>query len=299
MRIDDASWHSSTLRHLEQSSSRLFEFREQVASGERVRRPSDDAAAYGRKLDRVVDLARSQGFDQRLRQESERMDAYDALLGDLSEFVRRARGITQQASNAATNAEALPGLAREVGHLLEGALTRANSEHHGRYLLGGTRSDRRPFEAAGLGGQISQVTYQGDRSFPALTLPDGRKLELNLHGEAVSAGGGPDLFATLIALRGSLESGTVDASTVLSQLAQIEQNLLERRVEAGAASRYLTELRRAAEDEVLSAQSLLADETGVDLAESVTGMLAAETSHQAILASSARSTRLSLVDYLR
>lgn len=299
MRVDDASTRNALLSHLQDSGARLFKLQQQAASGNKYQRPSDDVPGYEQMLNRSADMSRMEALKSRLAEDNSRIDQYDSLLGEFTQTVRNVRTLVQRASNAATDPTAMSDLANEVDLLIKTTLSQANTDQHGRYMFGGTKTSSPPFVATPPDGKIQSVSYQGDHAFPAPQLPGGLQLDMKLNGEAVMAGGGQDMFATLIDLRNQLEQGTVDAATVMPKLAALEQNFLERRVETGAASKYLGELRQATEDRRLAVETQQSNEAGADPAETITRLLQAENTHQMNLQVAARVGRLSLVDYLR
>lgn len=275
-------------RQLEASSYRLRNAQDRVTTSDSLPRPSVDPAGYSRKLGLETELAGLANSTKQLTAESQRLNGYDSVLDDLTQGVRSARLIAQRADNAATDPQALVALASEVDRLREGALLSANREVNGRYLLSGTKTDQPAFAADG--------TYQGDRNFPSVRLPDGNALKLEMHGEAVAG----DMFATLTALKDDLAKGdTSRLSTHIANLSKAEDNLLTRRGELGAAAGYLDRLQASHSDRQNQLTSELTEVAGADMAASITAMMSAETQQQAVLSVAARRTKLSLIDYLR
>lgn len=299
MRIDDSSRNQSQLNALQYHSERAFQLQQEIASGSRVNKPSDNPGLYQLKDDLQQRVSQLQAGQRFLAEQSNRLNHYDAMVGGLTDNLRTARSLIQRASNAATDPGALPGLQQEMNRLIESSLSLVNSEVGGRHLFAGTRVEQAPFVAQTVAGAVSSVTYQGDASFPGVPLPDGRRLQVALDGRSLVEGPGSNFFQSLIDLRDALTGPTVEAEPHMTRLAQWEDHLGLRRADAGAASRYLTQIESRQKAQEMQARQELATSVESNLPESITHLLQHETAQQASYATISRLARLSLVDFLR
>lgn len=300
MRVHDAAFFNRMLDNMDRAQSRLRRYQEQVASGEKFLQPSDDARGYAKASDLSAALTRLQDARGRLESDSRRLDRYDQVLENLGESVRRAREIAQQGANdPSAGSDARKALAEEVDGLINQVLLEANSQEGGQYLLGGSQTDRPPFQATMSGERVASVDYQGDLRFPPIRLPDGQSLNLNLDGESVSKGRGADLFGTLVELRDGLEQSGTDYQALLRKLDAVDQNLLERRTEAGGAAQFTNGLAQATRRRENRLQEEFQAVGGLDMSAAVIQVNLADRDFQFSLAVAGRSGTLSLVDYLR
>lgn len=300
MRVDDRGFYSKITENLNRSESRLRKIQDQITSGQKLLRPSDDPLAFSQAIDLDATRQRLQDARERLTQDSLRMDHYDALLGELSELVQGARDLTLRASNdPSSGPDSRQALAQEVDSLLQQALLSANRQRDGQYMLSGSQTATQPFQANLSGGRVTSVDYQGDLRFQPIKLPDGQSLKVELHGEAVASGGGSDLFGTLIALRDGLEQSGTDYQGMLDRLDNVQQNLLERRVEAGGASRFTAGLAEAAQKQEIQLDERLHEVAGLDIAQASVSLVTAERDFQISMSVVGRTSSLSLIDYLR
>lgn len=291
MRIDDQSRFLHQLKSLNEDASRNLSLQKQIASGSKVNQPSDDPALYQVKDDLGNRLTRLEADQRFLKNQEVRLQDYDEALGQLSGNLRQARAVALQASNAVSDATALAGLRLQMERLIENTVSVLNREVGGRYLFAGTRVESRPYQ--------EDLTYVGDANFPGIPLPDGQVLRLNLDGPSITSAPTAELFATLRDLKDSLVGGPVDGAPHLTRLEALENHVLQRRSEAGSASRYLSQLQDNLATQEEQTQVQLVTWTGGDLAASITELLQSQTHQQANLSVIARQAKLSLVDYLR
>lgn len=299
MRIDDSSRHQSQLDILQSQAQRSFQLQQEIATGSKVNRPSDQPALYQLKDDLTRRVERLQSDQQFLSEQASRLDHYDSLIGGLTEHLRSARTMVQRASNAASDPQALAGMKQEVNRLIEASLSLVNAEVGGRHLFAGTRVEQAPFQTQQVAGAVQAVNYSGDASFPGIPLPDGQRLQLPLDGRSLTEAPGAELFQTLIDFRSALDGQPVDAEPHLSRLARLEEHLNLRRADTGAASRYLGQIGSHLQSEELQTRQQLSTYTESDLPTSITQLLQNEVSQQASYSTISRVARLSLVDYLR
>ncbi|MCA9792963.1 MAG: hypothetical protein KC910_14245 [Candidatus Eremiobacteraeota bacterium] len=299
MRANDARFQRAILNNLESARSRLTGLQEQISSGQRLTRPSEDPSAYARKSRVQAAITRLE-TDQGMVEESAGSLRYvDQTLGDLTAKVRSLRTIVQRASNGSTGPQLGESMAQEVDSILQSAVNLSNSEINGTYMLSGFKSRTPPFQVQKSGETITSVTYAGDLGSPPLNLPDGKTLNIALNGQSVSSGSGEDFFQTAIELRDALTQPGFDAGPYLDKLEKIESNLLTRRAEAASAGQYLESLSANTGEKLINLNMELQDLSGVDLPSAITQMLSAETTVQATMQVASRVSQLSLVNYLR
>jgi flagellar hook-associated protein 3 FlgL len=299
MRIDDRSRYESQLQSIQSNSSRAFELQQEIASGSRILKPSDEPGGYQRKEELTGRIQGLQSDQQFLRQQELRLDRYDSSVGSLVENLRRARTIVQRASNSGTDPAAQQGMRSEIDNLIQSSLNTLNEETGGRFLFGGSQAHQPPFAAQSGGGSVHSVHYQGDSHFPGIPLPDGQQLKIPLDGKSLTQVDDVELFQTLVELRDSIQGEAIEAEPHLSRLEKMEDHLLDKRVQSGAASKYLSQLQTQLADKETESLAELSSLSEADLPGSITELLQNQVVQQSTYSVVAQQSRLSLVDYLR
>src|SRR5262249_10411886 len=145
---------TQVLRDLQAGLAKLADAQQQVSTGKRFTRPSEDpvAAASVMRADRAL-----RGITQYRRNSTAvrtRVDAEEATLNQLTDLLSRAKelGISQGADTA--TATTRTETAAELDGIIEQVISLGNTKVGNEYLFGGGQTASPPFQADG--------TYLGD-----------------------------------------------------------------------------------------------------------------------------------------
>lgn len=299
--LSTSAFYERATRQVGTLRAEAEKLQEQMGTGERLSRSSDDpvAAARLRTLARGERLAQ---IDQRSSDlASTDLKMTDDALGSLATLVIRAKELATKAATETLSAEQRAAIGGEVESLRQAVLQIANSRNSaGHALFGG--------QAAGAAYQESggAVAYVGTAAKDAVDLGDGQSVVPSLAGPEVftfEAGGVPtDLFAVLGDLATALKGGgdpTGPTGVALDGLAAGLDSITTAQTVVGARLGWIEVMdeRRVANSE------LVADEQkaigGADLAVTMTRLQEVTTVLEASQASFVRLAGLSLFDMMR
>lgn len=296
MRITTWMTQQKRLAELQLTQARVDRAQEQVSTGLRLQKPSDDPAATVEFLQIGTQLSERQQLSTNLKSAIPVMQATESALGDISTALQSVKLAGQRAANTAVmNSSDRSALATQIRSVAQSILSRANTKVGERYVFAGTASDRAPFVPG------APATYVGNSSALKIDVSEGQPFEMSITGEQLRVGaGGSDLFANLKQLEQDVLSG--DASAIQASLSKVDGDwgrVVQLRGDMGARLNYITMAQNSLEfeiDQLHARQSQLRD---VDLAEAVVSQKTAENGQQATLAMAARLGSASLLDYLR
>lgn len=188
---------------------------QQIGTGERLQRSSDDPVAAARL--RV--LARTDRISQVDTRNSELAEANLALtdetLGSIADLVVRVRELAVQAASTTLNDDQRATIGTEIASLRENLVLLANSRNiSGHALLGGQTAGQAytdngtGIDYVGTGGVTPVEIGEGQSVLPGLTGPDVFNFD--------TANGPSDLFAVLGNLAAALATGGADAISASS-----------------------------------------------------------------------------------
>ena len=305
IRTTDFSTISTTLDHLRRQSVQLARAQEQVSSGRRVNRPSDDPAALRiglRETRRIESLdAQTQVLDQvhstLSHTETATREAHSILVR-VQEIALSGRQSTEPAERHV--------LAQELSTLRDRMITIANSRIGGIALYGGTASDRLPFEKAADG----TVTYVGSEEpmiasnslgDSAAVLPVGRDVFQTTVGSDVI-----DTFAVIADLRSTLEGAGSQSASVTDQkfaqslgdLEQLGDHLLQSIGSQGLDLQQIEAAQSRFSDLKLESETLRSQTLSADLPQSIVALQQAQTQSQFTMASLSKLFDTSLLNFL-
>ena len=176
---------------------------EQISSGKRVNRPSDDPAAIERISQFRNILQTVERRSQSVNEGIARLDLSDSVLDQAGNTIQRVKELAIQARNDTNTAIERRNIALEVQQLIEGLGGIANTQSNGRFLFAGNQTQVEPYVlgavtgSAGLGNN-GGAAITASIATPTALQPDAYQVQftsssqfdiVNLStGQLVSAG---------------------------------------------------------------------------------------------------------------
>ena len=173
---------------LAQQTSILAQLQEQISSGLRVNRASDDPASAFKIMGLRSRLSDLDAFRSNLSHTLENFDQASSVLTGLSNIMVRAGELASQGATGTYSQSQRQAMASEISALLDQVVALANTEFRGQYLFGGTNDDGPPFLAESTNGEITSVTYQGAGATLSAPVAPGMAHEVVLIGDGVFGG---------------------------------------------------------------------------------------------------------------
>lgn len=317
MRVTTAGQTQAIIARLLDSQSKLAEAQDQVTTGLKVGKMSDDPTAASQV---VRDSAALRGISQYTRNATAAgtsLDAEDSALQQLTTLLDRAKEIGVGANSATANAAARSADAAEVQQLLAQAVSIGNTKVGDNYLFGGASNDGRPpFDptqatfvptdpATTAGGAPVPRYPQGQL---AVDVGAGGQTVTGAHdGTTIFLGttnGSPDsskgILAALRQLQGALTGS--DTSQISGAMTAVDGAFDTLQVHVGELGARQNQVD-AVKTGLTALQSTLtqqkSDLSEVDTAQAYTEMVARQTAYQTAMLASSKVMGLSLTEYLR
>lgn len=307
IRVTGQSQTASTIANIQRQTAGQAKYQNQVASGLRVERPSDDPTAFPALARAKADGLRLAAFGQTMTDATTTLNEGVSALGEVSAVLTQAKQIAIEGADATTDQNGAEALARQVDSLLQRALTAANAQSNGRSLFGGTATTTAPFQTVtDPTGLVTGVTYTGaDERGRALIGPN-QTVDTQFVGSEVFQQPGGDLFQTLIGLRDDLRNtaltGSARSAAINARLGQVDATrtaIGDATAEQGSNLVTLEALSARASDLKLTADIKVGDLGSTDYAEAVVRMQEQKTSLEATLSVAAKLLQPSLLDFIR
>lgn len=299
-RVTQLMFIDRTLQDLRRQFNRVFEFEQQLATGYRVNRPSDDPIDARRAVNIKLEMAQMNQFLSNITDARPQMDDTETAIENTLNVLQRVRELTVQGSNGTNAQDQLDAIATEINQLLEETLVLSNSQSIGRYVFSGTRTKTVPFAETRVGGEIAAVTYQGNTEAINIAISESGSIKANIDGQEAFQSG-VDIFSMLIGIRDDLRAGNqASLSNVrIDEVDQAIEQLLLRQADLGANANRLDRVVAATEDGVVSQQVLLSEKIDTDFADATLRYNNSLNALQAALNASARVLQPTLLDFLR
>jgi flagellar hook-associated protein 3 FlgL len=161
MRVTDHQRVAVLLTAIQGLRGNIFERNEQIASGKRVNRPSDDPAAAER-INKFRNVLRT--TERRLATVNEgagRLNLSDSVLETAGYTFQRAKELAIQMRNDTNSAVERRNAAQEVQQLLLGLAGIANTQLNGRFLFAGSQTQTEPFVLGSVSGSAGAANAGG------------------------------------------------------------------------------------------------------------------------------------------
>ena len=155
------SIYANTVSGIQTQSAALARLQEQISTGMRVVRASDDPGSAVKIMDLRRKSASLDTYLKNIGQTSQTLSNSLNAMQQTSTSLTRVRQLLTQASSGTYSDANRASVAEEVDTLLEQALSLANMSHLGQYSFGGQKSAAAPYVAQRVGGQIADVQYAG------------------------------------------------------------------------------------------------------------------------------------------
>lgn len=293
--LSTAAFYERASTQIGSLRQRAGELQQQVASGEKLSRSSDDPVAAAR----LRMLARRERLGSVDSANGDRaatgLKLTDGALGNIANVVIRARELATQAANATFSDSDRSMIAAEIDELRGSLLSIANTrDAAGHALFGGeVTGDAYAPDAAGT------VNYVGTGTAPEVDLGEGQSVTGGLTGPEVFG----DLFALLADFSTALKGGAGDpvaaSQDALMRLDTGLEKVTTAQTVVGARLGWieLMDQRREAVGELAAAEE--AELGGADIAETITRLQQTMTVLEASQASFVRLSSLTLFDMLR
>ncbi|MEB3186377.1 MAG: flagellar hook-associated protein FlgL [bacterium] len=207
MRVTNRMITDNVFRNSSAHLERLATLQNQLASGRRIEKPSDDPTGINQimLLDSV--LKDQQQYSRNIDQVVTWLDTTDSALGDAANIVQRARDLAVQGASDTSSRESRQALAREVLQIRDQLRGVANTQLAGRYIFAGSQTvtepypDKKPTTAEGKSKLDSE-----DRL--GVAIGPGLSIEYNQTG--------PDVFGKYVDSVDSIFEDLGDLANILS-----------------------------------------------------------------------------------
>lgn len=290
MRVTQMMLANNTLRNVSKSYDKLGTYQQQLATGKKIHRPSEDPVVAMKGMHYRTSLTEIEQFQRNLSEAYTWMENSESALGHTTSVLQRARELVVQAKNGTLGPEDRQAIAREIEQLKKDLVQVANTKVAGKYIFNGTKIEQAPV----TDGTPPTVNNNNDDFM--VEVAKGVKLKINVTPNNVFNQG---LFNTLQQIESELATPTGNLDNLLSQLDGHINDVLAERAELGARVNRLELVEQRLSEQQLIAKRMISDNEDADIEKIITELKSQESVHRAALSVGARIIQPTLVDFLR
>lgn len=300
MRVTNQMMSNNFLLNLNTHLEKMNRLQEEISSGKRVNKPSDDPLTASRIMDIEHQLKMNSQYKKNIQNGITRLNDTESYLNTLQNVVTRARDLAIQGTNSTLSGEDMDGLAIEVNHILEETVSISNKKSFDDYLFAGTYG-KEPFKVTRNGdGEITAVQPAGDVSGKVYRqVSASETVQINIENKDLFTGD-QTLFEDLIDLRDALREGDKDkVGDIMDQLNTHLNTITGRMSDVGVKINALNDQNDLIETENLSLNRFLGDLQDTDIAQAIVNYQQEQLAYQAALQAGGQMLQQAALNFLK
>ena len=272
---------------------------QQLSTGRRVNSASDDPAAAAANIEDLARLGDDDQYTANVETLHELINTADSTLNSVVTSLQRALTIGIEGANGTQSAENRMAIAGDVTGIRDQILSLANLSFRGRFVFAGTTGDQPPFTADPTAP--SGVVYGGNQQISQVQIDEGRTVSTNVPGDQVFMSSGGDVFAALNSLANALKANasTTEIGDCVSSVRAALDHISSSRVFYGNSMNQLDSEKTFLDNDKLLVAQHQNTTVAADPAKAASDLEQAMFARQATMQGIAKSTGMSLLDYLR
>lgn len=182
MRVSTNQTQQVAINAMIEQQAKLTKTQQQVATGKRIFKPSEDPIGAARVVDLKDTLKTNEQYQKNIDSARARLSIEETVLGNSTEILQRIRELAIAGNNASQTNETRSFISEEVSQLLDEVLAIANTtDGAGDYMFSGSKTNHKTF----VRNEAGEFEYQGDDTKRNIQIGPRRKIETSDSGDFV------------------------------------------------------------------------------------------------------------------
>ncbi|WP_342473037.1 flagellar hook-associated protein FlgL [Metasolibacillus sp. FSL H7-0170] len=303
MRVTQSMLSNNMLRNLNTSYGKLGKLQEQLYSGKKITRPSDDPVIAIKGMSYRTELDRTSQYKRNIGEANTWLDTTDDALGQAGEILNRVKELVVQAANDTNVVEDREKMQKEMEQLKRQLQDIANTQIGDKYIFSGTQTDK-PLYVDGVPNPNIVPGTTGLDADIEIDVFEAVRINVNTPGKdmfeeidnfmdtiitTLQTGTGEEIGELL----GDIAAGTNDS------LADIHGTLLKSRADVGARQNRVELMEQRLDLHEINVTKQMSMNEDTEYAATITELVTQESIHQAGLSVGAKIIQQTLVDFIR
>ncbi|MEK4253370.1 flagellar hook-associated protein FlgL [Ureibacillus sp. FSL K6-2830] len=291
MRVTQSMLSNNMLRNLSESYRKLGKYQDQITTGKKVNRPSDDPVVVMKGIGYRTELNKVQQFSRNIGEAYNWLDTTDDTLDKIGSALQRARELMVQASSDTATPEDRLQINSELQQLREHIQSLANTKIGNKYIFSGTKTTTPPFDN-GYPEPIDDAFFKG------IEIEVFSGIQIQINTTPIQLLKEIDLmFADINTSMDKKSAG--ELSSFLESIDNVMDKILTTRADIGARQNRIELMDERLQSQEVIATKQMSENEDVDYEKAITNLITQESIHRAALSTGARIVQPTLVDFLR
>jgi flagellar hook-associated protein 3 FlgL len=284
------------LSDLQQSQSGVNTWLQQLSTGLRVNKPSDDPTASAAMVQNKIQSSNVDQYTKNVSSLLTMAQSADSALSAVVTSLTRAISLGTEGANGTNTAANRNTIAQQIQGIITSVVSQANASYGGVHLFGGTATTA-PYTADA--SSASGYTYNGNDNTNSVQIGDNLSVQVNLPGSQIFSNPSADVLGALSNLVSALQNGdTTTIGDATSALSTALNYVSQQRVFYGNIQNQLNAQETYLQTETVNLTSQAKSLVGADLAHSAIMLAQAQTANTATQAAAAKVLPTSILNYL-
>ncbi|KUP04466.1 flagellar hook protein FlgL [Bacillus coahuilensis p1.1.43] len=290
MRVTQGMLAGNSLSNISNSYNSLGKLQDQLATGKKITKPSDDPVVAMKGMYYRSNLTQIEQYKRNLSEGYLWLESSESAIEQANQGLQRVRELTLQGQNGTLSQEDKKAISVEIDQIIQDLGNTANTKVAGKYLFNGTDVANPPITST----NPMTVAPYGTNNYK-IEVSEGVFMDVSVNPNNVFS---QKLFDTVTNIKDALDNGT-DLNALLQDLDDVMNTMSAERSELGARYNRLDMVSNRLGSQEISATQILSDNENVNMEETISKLIMQEAVHNAALATGARVIQPTLLDFLR
>ncbi|GAA0678879.1 MULTISPECIES: flagellar hook-associated protein FlgL [Rheinheimera] len=185
MRISSSQYHETAIRNIQTSSAKYSQLSVQMATNERITKPSDDPLGSVLVLRLDSELTSLEQYGKNMELVTYTLSQQETQLSSINNLLLSVQSLVTAAADASYGEDELKAMANELAVLMPGIADLLNAKDgNGNHLFAGSEIDQQPF----IKDVTGQYIYQGDSLVRKVAVSSNTLVDANIVGSDLVPG---------------------------------------------------------------------------------------------------------------
>lgn len=313
MRVTNNMMVQGFLRNLNTNSTMMSTYQDQLTSGKRINKLSDDPIGIMSVLDNRAKLSKLAQHTSTINNGVSWLEQSETSLREMNDMLSQIYEKTVYAANGTMSDTDKAAIGTLVGQLKDHLVQLGNATYGGRYIFGGYNTTQAPFVVDSGGNLLYNGINLADTTVPAATIAalQGQNIDfstganltttVNVTGVAVMGTGTDNLYQILTDLQTAMNTGA-SSTTIggfVDKLQGKQQDVLSLLADVGGRQNRLDTMSESNADNEINYTALLSKVEDIDQAYTTMQFKMAEAIYRASLSVGAQTIQPTLLDFIK
>lgn len=296
MRITQTMLSNNMLRNLNSSYLKMGKLQEQLSSGSKLTKPSDDPVASVKGMGYRTTLAKNEQYTRNMNEVNSWLDTTDTTLSEVNKALQRVKDIVTQAANDTNTPEDREAMQKEVDQLRMQIRDLANTQQGGKYLFAGTATDQPLFADSSVNADANDPlpTLGGNDNSVDIEIYEGITFQINENARGLFEG----IDKMMQQVQQGLKGTGADLSNLVGTVSAQTDKVLEMQAGVGAKQNRIDVMTDRLSSQKINVTKQISNNEDVEYEDAITQLITEESIHRAALSVGAKIIQPTLVDFL-